>query len=295
MENGFLDEINYLNFQNNLSLTTLNMRNNSIVSLFPNVFMKIHISGLSNGQKLKCVQGSKFPYLTSLYLGYNILKLEPYNFCFFPKLVYLDLIRNQIKTLPTDAFYGLSLLKSLDLTGNELSYIKRDVLHPLLHMKTLTLSYNRIQQIENEAILPMQELMQLNLMGNRLISPSKDLMTVPKFLFMLENPISCTCSLRWMIHLNSSFSGPGFKFVPCPNTSYTYVFEYIEKTCNTSEESTLNPKNKGHSQPIFYSNGRIVILAVSGLILMSGTPVVIIWLSMKKVRNRNAEPNNQQE
>ena len=293
MDNGFLDEINYSDFPSNLSLTRLYIRNNSIVSLFPDIFMKIHISGFSSEPIPKCVNGYKFSYLWYLYLGYNNLKLEPYNFCFFPKLMHLDLNRNRIKTLPTNVFYGLSLLEVLDLAGNELSYIYRDVLHPLLHMKTLTLTYNRIQKIENEAFLPMQELIQLNLMGNRLISPTKDLMTVPKFLFMLENPISCTCSLWWIMRLNSSFSGPNFKFVPCPNTSYTYVFEYLEKTCNTSEESTLSPGHKGGDQTIFLSNGRIVILAVSGLLLMAGTPLLIVWLCVKKLRNRNTETSNQ--
>ena len=296
VEHGFMEQLHYSYFPNGMSLRYLFMQNNSMVQLFSDIFRNLDILSSTNTSIFKHVYPYKFPNVKYLQLGYNNLKLKPFNFCFFPRLEYLEVNQNSIKTLPNKVFYGLSGLDTLDLSGNELSFLQKDILHPLLHMKTLILSYNHIQQIESEAFLPMLELDQLHLTGNRLSSPTRELMTVPKFLFMLENPISCTCSLRWIMHLNSSLHERSFKFVPCPNTSYRFVFEYLDKTCNTSEEGTLNPEYKGDSQSLFFfSNGRIVILAVSGLILMAGTPVVMVWLCMKKFGIRSAETSNQSD
>ena len=298
VEHGFIEQLSYSNFPNVTSLRDLDLRNNSMVHLFSDIFRHSNMLSVKNDPIFKHVYPYKCPDIRTLQLGYNNLKLKSFNFYLFPTLRTLKLNQNKIKTLPDKVFSGLSELDTLDLTGNELTFIQKDILHPLSHLKRLFLSYNHIQQIENEAFLPMVELLQLHLTGNCLNSPTRELMTVPIFLYMFENPISCTCSLRWITHLNSSLIAPNFKFVPCPNTSYRFVFEYLDKTCNPSDVSTVKvPDSKEDpTQSIFLlDNGRIVIFAVAGLLLMAGTPFVVVWLFMKKLRRRNAETSNQED
>ncbi|KAI2660160.1 Transforming growth factor beta activator LRRC32 [Labeo rohita] len=84
-----------------------------------------------------------------------------------PKLLYLDLSYNQLKTIPTSFFSSMVSLESLNISNNCLESFSVNAEIPLNSLKTLDISYNNLQNLSfGENTLAALEV--LHLQGNAL-------------------------------------------------------------------------------------------------------------------------------
>ena len=80
----------------------------------------------------------------------------------------LILWRNQISTLPKEAFSGLSQLEKLDLRENKLTKLPKEVFSGLSKLVILNLLHNRLTELPTEVFSGLPNLKALNLGGNQL-------------------------------------------------------------------------------------------------------------------------------
>lgn len=114
-------------FSNFTDLESLNFYGNQIQNLVPEGLIGLRES------------------LKELNLGLNLLsELPQFD---FPLLNTLVLSKNNITSLPSDAFVLLPELKMLDLSENHLGSLPVTLLHPLRKLSTLDLSMNQIIEI----------------------------------------------------------------------------------------------------------------------------------------------------
>ncbi|XP_042219703.1 protein artichoke-like [Homarus americanus] len=114
-------------FSNFTYLESLNLYGNQLQNLIPESLIGLRES------------------LKELNLGLNLLsELPQFD---FPLLNTLVLSKNNITSLPSDAFVLLPELKMLDLSENHLSSLPVTLLHPVRKLSTLDLSMNQIVEI----------------------------------------------------------------------------------------------------------------------------------------------------
>ncbi|KAK8719617.1 hypothetical protein OTU49_013907 [Cherax quadricarinatus] len=114
-------------FSNFTDLESLNLYGNQLQNLVPESLLGLRES------------------LKELNLGLNLLsELPQFD---FPLLNTLILSKNNITSLPSDAFVLLPELKMLDLSENHLSSLPVTLLHPVKKLSTLDLSMNQIAEI----------------------------------------------------------------------------------------------------------------------------------------------------
>ncbi|CAL4075808.1 unnamed protein product [Meganyctiphanes norvegica] len=128
MAHNILREIPQGTFTNFTELENLNLYGNKLQNLVPE-----SLAGLRDTLK-------------QLNLGRNLLsELPQFD---FPQLNRLILSKNNITSLPSDAFVLLPELKTLDLSENNLSELPISLLYPISKLSTLDLSRNRISEIK---------------------------------------------------------------------------------------------------------------------------------------------------
>ncbi|EEZ97737.1 protein artichoke [Tribolium castaneum] len=105
--------------------------------------------------------------VTSLVLAKNVIReLPPASFQHFQHLSHLDLTRNLLTTLNSDAFVGLeTTLKELHLPQNKISTITGPTLS-LLKLETLDLSDNHLTELSRNVFGMLPQLRFLNLSHN---------------------------------------------------------------------------------------------------------------------------------
>ena len=150
----------YLNspvLQNKIQITTF--RGKTELTL---VNMKINnLSGLQNIPNIGTVQ--------ILRLNHNQLRTIQTNaFAGLTNLTYLSLYNNQLTIILTKAFAGLTNLQSLFLNHNQLTIISTNAFAGLTNLTYLTLSNNQLRTIQTNAFAGLTNLTKLFLNNNQL-------------------------------------------------------------------------------------------------------------------------------
>ncbi|CAH2046820.1 unnamed protein product, partial [Iphiclides podalirius] len=94
-----------------------------------------------------------------------------------PNLQKLDLSRNQITLIESDAFYNMTSLQRLDLSYNQISNIYKEMFKGLVNLERLVLSQNLISTLSSGTFDYLLGLKQLDI---------------------TENPLICDCELLWV-------------------------------------------------------------------------------------------------
>ncbi len=125
-------------------------------------FMKINnLQGLKNIPKIFTVQ--------MLDLQNNQLTtIESNAFAGITNLKVLDLANNQLSTIESNAFAGLTSLEDLDLTNNQLSTIESNAFAGLTNLENLNLNNNQLITVESNAFAGLTSLEGLYLQNSQL-------------------------------------------------------------------------------------------------------------------------------
>lgn len=116
-----------------------------------------------------------------------------------PKLEFLNLEGNIIKTIAHDAFKLFPVLTSLNLAYNQLVRLPPHVLHTLSSLQILDLSGNRLSELPSELFKKNTRLQILNLNSNSLFSlPGNLFYSVEKSLLELRLSDNNLHSVSWM-------------------------------------------------------------------------------------------------
>ena len=108
-------------------------------------------------------------HLTKLFLSYNkITELKPDQFNSLQNLKFLDLSRNQLHSMETNAFAGLLNLETLNIRNNKITDLKDNQFVSLPRLKVLYLSNNKIQNMEPTVFKGLLNLKLLELNGNKI-------------------------------------------------------------------------------------------------------------------------------
>ncbi|XP_023943045.2 adhesion G protein-coupled receptor A3 [Bicyclus anynana] len=94
-----------------------------------------------------------------------------------PNLQKLDLSRNQISLIESDAFYNMTSLQRLDLSYNQINNIYKDMFKSLINLERLILSQNHITVLTVGTF---------------------DFLVGLKQLDITDNPLICDCELLWV-------------------------------------------------------------------------------------------------
>ncbi|XP_068633969.1 adhesion G protein-coupled receptor A3 [Battus philenor] len=94
-----------------------------------------------------------------------------------PNLQKLDLSRNQISLIESDAFYNMTSLQRLDLSYNQISNIYKEMFKGLVNLERLILTQNLISTLS---------------------AGTFDYLVGLKQLDITENPLICDCDLLWV-------------------------------------------------------------------------------------------------
>lgn len=115
---------------------------------------------------------SKFHFTIDTLLVANLSRNEIENletqsiFDAHPTLLKIDLSFNEIASIHSEAFNGLTKLEELFLNGNKLKEIHEFVFAPLVQLKCLELSANEIERFDNNSFGELINLQQLKLQKN---------------------------------------------------------------------------------------------------------------------------------
>ena len=117
------------------------------------------------------VTASQLSGITLLRLrGENIRSLKSGDFAGLSELKSLKLSRNHLTTLPADIFSGLAKLESISLSSNELESLSAGAFAGLTELKYLYLSYNELASLPAGVFSGLTNLEGLDLDGNELES-----------------------------------------------------------------------------------------------------------------------------
>lgn len=89
----------------------------------------------------------------------------------------LDLSKNQISLIESDAFYNLTSLQRLDLSGNLIHTVYKEIFKGLINLERLILSQNKIVVLAVGTFEYLTALKQIDISGN---------------------PLKCDCDLLWL-------------------------------------------------------------------------------------------------
>lgn len=228
-ENNF-SFISFGVFENNFMLESLNVGGNYMVDLSPGIFQ-----GLRNLMKLYLYRNQifrlkkrTFQYLLSLnelYLnGNEIFMIEKEAFHGLNHLSLLDLSNNKLTKISGESFGRLASLQKLNLGYNQVNRIQYRSFFNLTNLKAFVISHNNLttvpraltfpREVEHLDLsvnpiefIPMEAFARLHLLEILNLSFSKVRVfhgnhlkkLLPRLrLFVHDNPMDCTCDLRWL-------------------------------------------------------------------------------------------------
>ena len=146
---------------------------------------------------------------------------------------FIDLSSNAIKTLPTGLFRNLSMLSHLNLTNCGIYVIEAGVFSNMRSLQVLKLDHNLISQLPHNLFQVEMNNLQLICLNSNLLehininlfsnTPNVSTLNLSRNQFTVfiqdafapilpslvsidisENPIHCSCQMRWLIHLGKS-------------------------------------------------------------------------------------------
>ncbi|XP_063534791.1 adhesion G protein-coupled receptor A3 [Cydia strobilella] len=94
-----------------------------------------------------------------------------------PNLQKLDLSRNQISLIESDAFYNMTGVTRLDLSHNQISSVSREMFKGLVNLERLYLNHNLLTTLKSDTFHHLIAFKQLDI---------------------TENPLVCDCALVWV-------------------------------------------------------------------------------------------------
>lgn len=210
-------------FEENLSLTTLDLSHNRISSIRAKTFpelrwtkFKLSSVDLSNNQIMIITK--------ELRKGTMTLKK-------------LNLSRNKITEIKPTVMGNLTVLEDLDLSYNELSFLDPAIFGPPPNLKSINLEGNYLRKFPTDILTRAPNLTYINLEANKIKLFNLDFM--PKIkngtrVILKENPIACDCRL---IFLKRHFEDLRPKLT---NFSQEYFNDYTEFQC----KGAVEPLNK---------------------------------------------------
>ncbi|CAF4849709.1 unnamed protein product [Pieris macdunnoughi] len=93
-----------------------------------------------------------------------------------PKLQKLDLSKNQVNLIESDAFYNMTSIQRLDLSHNQIRNVYKEMFKGLINLERLNLSHNYISVLNTGTFDYLVGLKQIDI---------------------TENPLNCDCNLLW--------------------------------------------------------------------------------------------------
>ena len=271
--------LKYTHFSDYSLLTTLRMRNNGLVHIFPDAFIMSNDTQLKStnpGELCTPVHGflSKLSSLTLLDLWKNQIHLRKQNFQYLPALTNLILSENNIFVLPKGTFCNLADLKYLRLDHNRIKHIGTGIFDHLTNLRSLTLNNNQIITIAETAFLKMTPQSIIRLDDNRLKSISPGMLLTPARMLFKNNPIKCSCE---MIGLRALILKKvlDHKRIICTNKNGSTISNYTQ---NCSVDYGKTTKNDA-----VLISGDLFVLGAAGLLL-----IALLALSVARyIRKRN--------
>lgn len=110
-----------------------------------------------------------FPNLNTFgVVNSNLLFVKRGNFVSMETVKQLDLCRNKISTLPSDAFKDLKALRMIDLTGNEIKVLPSSAFTTLLYLMKFIINDNKIELFDFDIFRNNLRLSQIHLWGNKI-------------------------------------------------------------------------------------------------------------------------------
>ncbi|RUS76307.1 hypothetical protein EGW08_015931, partial [Elysia chlorotica] len=108
-----------------------------------------------------------------------------------PGLVTLDLSRNRIRRITSNALRNMTTLTTLDLSRNEISSLRR-IFHGTPNLYQLKLARNQIPSLDENDLAQLTELHNIDLRANRISSVHPrafKMLTKLRYLYLNQNPI----------------------------------------------------------------------------------------------------------
>ena len=168
--------------------------------------------------------------LVSLDLSNNVITtIEPGALQSLAHLKTLYLRNNNISDLDMHVFRGLQNLIQLHLENNLIRGLPHGIFLPLVKLRYLNLKSNAIKSIHPRTLLPLVSLLTLDLSRNQITTLTKEMVIIPKYLRLLDNPLVCTCDMIWIHEIKGFNSGPSYQLTQCINHSQLTIFDYLER------------------------------------------------------------------
>ena len=141
----------------------------------------------------------------------------------------LYLRNNDISDLQMHVFRGLQNITQLHLENNLIRSLPRGIFLPLVKLRVLYLQSNTIKDMHPGTLLPLVSLLTLDLSQNQITTFTKEMVNIPKYLRLLDNPLVCTCDMIWIHEIKGFYIGPSFQTTQCINHSQLTVFDFLER------------------------------------------------------------------
>ncbi|XP_072897496.1 uncharacterized protein [Hemitrygon akajei] len=212
LSNNLLENISSVVLKNIQQLRVLDLTNNLLTTLPPDVFNRAFnlASLILQGNRLETVNPSwfcKLQRLEWLDLSSNMLtSLLSNTFNNLTNLLILDLSSNKLEYLPANLFSKMPHLERLNLGKNQLTTFAPGTFNHVINLKYLFLNSNKLVKIPTGLFNNLPQLDTLDLSNNKLTSlPPKILDNLQQIgakweqgLDISENPWMCNCDLRYL-------------------------------------------------------------------------------------------------
>ena len=141
----------------------------------------------------------------------------------------LYLRNNDISDLQKHVFRGLQNITRLHLENNLIKCLPSRIFLPLVKLRFINLQSNSLMKIHPGTLLSLASLMTLDLSRNQITTLTKEMVNIPKYLRLLDNPLVCTCDMIWINEIKGFNIGPSHQYTQCINHSQLTVFDYLER------------------------------------------------------------------
>lgn len=122
----------------------------------------------------------------------GLLKIEEKAFERCGNLKVISFYENRIRSIPSEAFLGLTALEKLELGGNMLTRIDEKWFFDLSNLRESHLQKNQIEYIPKKLLKTMPHLETLILFSNKIKNFKLQNVNQIEKLYLANNPLSCT-------------------------------------------------------------------------------------------------------